>query len=494
MKDNTLVAFSQTVSDRADGLYPRITGALIGAAAGDALGWSTEFVRGVRHLQTLYHTDFVREYRPWQKTTGGRFNAYIDYISKGQYSDDTQLAMATARSLNADGSVDPDHFASVELPLWLDYARGAGRTVTAAARAMRRKSVRWNSNFFAVKTRTGMQDYRDAGANGAAMRVGPLALANVYRPRRLEEAVWKNAVVTHGHPRAIWGALVYAEALRKSVEERGFAPQALISHLKHTAMELAPPSDPAITTWLRAWDQVPNRRFEDEWETVRVEVLSGLNDIGQPEGPADWKPLLTKFGCFSPATKGSGTATVLGALAIFYHLGHQLPHSVVTAVNQIGTDTDTIAGFVGGLAGAVHGFDAIPRAWASELQDYDYLMRVATELTAIATDRGLGGKALLPAERKQFGSLPDLVQLLRSHSVNQKDVVYHRLFGRGVVESVEAQALRRKDGARAVFAWVQFYIGQSCKFRYIEIPRPTSRLPAEGFSGGKTDLIEDDDL
>src|SRR6266545_2916551 len=109
-----------------DELFPLIAGALVGAAAGDALGWITEFVRGREHLKKLYKTDFVTEYRPWQKSTGGRFNTWVDYISKGVYSDDTQLTLATARAIRDAGAFDVEYFSKRELPLWLQYARGAG--------------------------------------------------------------------------------------------------------------------------------------------------------------------------------------------------------------------------------------------------------------------------------------------------------------------------------------------------------------------------------
>src|SRR2546422_1329591 len=121
---------------------------MIGAAAADALGWITEFVRGPEHLRKLYGTNRVDRYRAWQKRTGGRFNTYIDHINRGEYSDDTQLTLAVARSLLPDGSIDIEHFSKVELPLWLQYARGAGSTITAAAKAIGRKSSAWNSNFF----------------------------------------------------------------------------------------------------------------------------------------------------------------------------------------------------------------------------------------------------------------------------------------------------------------------------------------------------------
>ena len=116
-----------------DILFDHYLGALLGAAIADALGWITEFKRSDAELRKMgiAHVD---RFVTWSKPTGGRFHTYIDYVSEGEYSDDTQLLLCTARSLRADGTFDPDYFAE-ELRAWLDYARGAGAAITAAARS-----------------------------------------------------------------------------------------------------------------------------------------------------------------------------------------------------------------------------------------------------------------------------------------------------------------------------------------------------------------------
>lgn len=86
--------------------------------------------------------------------------------------------------------------------------RGAGATVTAAAKSASKSRADWRRNFFTFTRGRRSLDYRGAGANGAAMRVAPIALANLHSPDRLVVEVWRNAIVTHGHPRAILGALV----------------------------------------------------------------------------------------------------------------------------------------------------------------------------------------------------------------------------------------------------------------------------------------------
>jgi len=461
-------AFESIEPTLEDEYFSRIAGSLIGAAAADALGWITEFVRGPEHMRKIYHSDRVTEYRSWQKATGGRFNTYIDYISAGQYSDDTQLTLALARSLKSDGSVDVHHFAKVELPLWLDYARGAGSTITGAARALQRKSADWNSNFFTYRHRGTTGDYRDAGANGAAMRVAPVALANVNDQERMVTAVWQSAVCTHGHPRAILGALLLAEAIRNCALE-GLAFQSrLVTHLVDFVTSSDMPKGEGLDKWRERWIE-DDRSFDHEWEQTKVEVLGGLEKLSGVRDASDALQMMESLGCFRPEAKGSGTATVLAGLAIFVSVGNSFRDAVLEAVNALGSDTDTIGGFVGALCGAAHGYDKVPVEWASTMQDYDYFMRVATELTRVTCRTGVGGQALRPSNGSK-PKYPNLIEKLRAHEVIQNERVFHPLFGSGLVTSVDAQHLRRKDGATVVLAWVAFDIGQSCKFRYMTIP------------------------
>jgi ADP-ribosylglycohydrolase len=45
---------------------------------------------------------------------------------------------------------------------------------------------------------------------------------------------------------------------------------------------------------------------------------------------------------------------------------------VLKAVN-LGGDADSVAAVAGGLAGALYGYDAIPREWLHELKRRDYI-------------------------------------------------------------------------------------------------------------------------
>jgi ADP-ribosylglycohydrolase len=97
-------------------------GALIGAAAGDALGWPNE--QNSRSVGKINPKN--KEMLPkWARRDGGKFWSHNEEIYPGEYSDDTQLIIATARSLRY-GANWSKNFTKVELPVWLSYERGGG--------------------------------------------------------------------------------------------------------------------------------------------------------------------------------------------------------------------------------------------------------------------------------------------------------------------------------------------------------------------------------
>lgn len=187
------------------------------SAIGDALGWMTEFERSPQSLIDKFSTTHIDSFHNWKKNVGGKFYGFMDNINAGSYSDDTQLLLAIARSIKADGKVDNEYFSKIELVNWLDYARGAGRTVKTAADKMQRKSIKWYNNYYSYKVNDVLFDYRDSGSNGAAMRVLPIALANLGDFEKIKEEIFCNSIITHGHPRAIVGAILYGYAINQII-------------------------------------------------------------------------------------------------------------------------------------------------------------------------------------------------------------------------------------------------------------------------------------
>ncbi|MDE2696864.1 MAG: ADP-ribosylglycohydrolase family protein [Chloroflexota bacterium] len=444
----------------------RAVAAVVGGAIADAMGWITEFMRGPDSLERFTGRRRLEGYVAWDKRTGGRFNTYIDHIDEGSYSDDTQLSLCTARSIEPDGSFNAQYFAKVELPLWTQYARGAGAAVTAAARGAARKRTTWNSNFFTYTLRRRRTDYRDAGSNGAAMRSAPLAIANHGDPERLSTAVWRSAVVTHGHPRAIVGALLIAEALRRVLTQETVEQHAFLPDLLDFVVDIRPPDNEEFDDWLRRWNQ-DGRDFGEELQAATDEAVDALG-VAADSRHEDISGVLRRLGCYDPASKGSGIATVAAALALFYRWGGNFKACVEQAVNAIGTDTDTIGAMAAGLTAAHAGMSELPEAWTVQLQDYEYLNRTGEALAAIGNRTAIGWDLApaielpeqAPAER-QWQS----IDFERAGLLSARQRIVHPLFGRGWIRNVQTQEIRRKRGGTITLIDVAFDMGQSIRLR-----------------------------
>lgn len=444
----------------------RIACVLIAAAAGDALGWMTESVRDVEQLRNRFNTDWLTYYRDWSKPEGGA-RGYMDRIRRGDYSDDTQLTLAIARSLRGDGSLDAEHFAYRELPAWLDYDRGAGSATIAAARAFRGRSVRWNKNFYSYTRRHATCDYRDAGGNGAAMRVAPIALANLTDPGLVTDGVWRSAITTHGHPRAIVGALLYAHALRLCFFRQDSITRAeLAGELIELLEGIALPPLPEFDKWLTMWNRRADTTFDNLLEKVTGEAAADLVHLTEisPDAEAAHR-YMEALGCFRTETKGSGAGTVLAALAIATAERDDIQQALPWTINQLGSDTDTIGAFVGGLCGAIHGTDFAQSIWFHELQDYDGISMKSSKVREIAARERPWTRASAAVPTEWHKKLPKLSDFLQSNDPTAGEWVFHHLFGHGKVEKIDTQPLRNRSLGQVRLAWVNFNEGQSCQFK-----------------------------
>ena len=448
----------------AEDLFERIESSLVAAACGDALGWITEMNRHPDSLRNLFGIDWLTDFQDWEKSAGaGGRRRYADYVRRGEYSDDTQLTLAVFRSLRGDGSFDGDHFTQRELAMWLDYARGAGAASVGAALAAQRKPVLWYDNFFTYGHRGG-RNYRSAGGNGAAMRVSPIALANLRRPDRMAEGVWKSAAATHGHPTAIVGALLYASALRLCLERRKPIPRPdFINEIAAAISEAAPPQTPEFEQWLNVWNSEAHHTreglpFEELLADKKNEVTEHLERLAQlPDEPRVTRDYMD---C-TVEHFGSGTETTLAALAIFLQDRDDPRQAIPWTVNQLGYDTDTIGGFVGGLIGAAYGREAIPTRWFADIQDSAYFTYMARCLEFVICVRSDPGQTFLPIPTKEDQQLPQLPDCLSSEDLSEEDRAFHPIFGAGQITDIETQPENEIRLTRVTFDQTQ-----SCKFKY----------------------------
>lgn len=150
---------------------PRIHGALLGLATGDALGLPAE------HLPAW----LVRlRYPGGPRLRAGRLRMFR---RAGDVSDDTQLSIAVARSIMPDGGYCHERFKD-ELRAWYAYRVGAGRATTHAARRL------WDDRSCAPAP-------LESAGNGVAIRVAPLGLV-LANDDDLLDAVELNGRETHG--------------------------------------------------------------------------------------------------------------------------------------------------------------------------------------------------------------------------------------------------------------------------------------------------------
>ncbi len=357
----------------------RIRSSALWAAYGDALGFIIEGVdaAGVRRRTG---TDRVEKTVVWRRRVGGKFGPTVA-LPAGCISDDTQLRLATSRSIGPGGNFDVETFAKIELPVWLAYALGAGRGSQEASNNLRKRDVTWATNFFAADR----ANYLNGGGNGAAMRIQPHVWSmREERSDLLIADVIANSVATHGHPRGILGAVFHAHCLAHALRWRQVpGPEVWddIAASLDQVGELVQQDTRFSELWLGQWQLHSGQRFPDLVKSVADEVRSDLRLIGSSGGKLGdrYRQALQVLEAFRPDQRGSGTKTaILAALVAWLHADDP-QGAVVLAANAPGTDTDTIATMAGALVGAV--CDVAPEG---DIADRDYLLHEADRMWAIS--------------------------------------------------------------------------------------------------------------
>ena len=367
-------------------------GAMLATAIGDALGWPIE-QRSKNKARKPKASDFFVEW-----TRGCSQPAYHDErILPGEYSDDTQMMLAVARSIIIGGW--EKHLAEKELPYWLQYERGGGGALLKAARSVSEKKVQlWQSNY--------TKDYFNAGGNGAAMRILPHVIAAKSSPDLLNLMldVLKDTLITHGHPRAFLGATCYAYALnfllrKDAVLEYGGLVSAVI---EGQSIWGSFPNPELFGYWLGIANQYAGFDYVQEWKSVRDNMVRQFEYIKASLKKGlmiDDTKVLTDLECFGKVN-GAGDVAVLAAIYLASRYANNPALGIKVPAFSFGADTDTLASMTGGLLGMLSGTSWIPPEW-KRVQDYDCLVRT-TELL-LSDNRIEAAKAEL-SEAKSPGS------------------------------------------------------------------------------------------
>ena len=217
-------------------LTEKAQGAFLGAAVGDALGWPQEDRSSRVGTQTQTNPQVpVAVFQRWTRRAGGRYYSHEETILPGEYSDDTQLLICTARSL-LHSTQWWHHLARRELPLWTLYERGGGKATKRAAEIWLAGREPWSAG-----EKTDRKNYYEAGGNGVAMRIMPHCLLGGAEAEfgNIARNIVADGLCTHGHPRALVGALAYGYAVCGQHSERQ-VPSIMVPSLRKHCLRLSP--------------------------------------------------------------------------------------------------------------------------------------------------------------------------------------------------------------------------------------------------------------
>lgn len=353
-------------------------GAMLGAAFGDALGWPNERIaksNASKQTQGRLH-DFKR----WTRRSGGRFFPHEEIIEGGEYSDDTQLILCLSRSLQK-GEAWWEHFTQVELPFWSVYERGGGGATKRAVESWLDGVMPWSSS----RKPQDVKRYYDAGGNGVAMR----SLPHVLRLGEMEFSkvatnIFLDGIATHGHPRALLGALAYGFALWAAFrKDSKLAYGELVEELiKNVDLWSALPATPSIPSEWRSQAEKCLQDYMKLWESAKAEVMEYLEvcraELSKGALSLD-DDVLKKLQCFNSKISGAGTVAAIASVYLASRHAADPINGVVKPAFAIGSDTDTIASMTGGLLGCINGSD-----WLSpvkqDIQDAAYIEKNAFRL------------------------------------------------------------------------------------------------------------------
>jgi ADP-ribosyl-[dinitrogen reductase] hydrolase len=319
-------------------LRDRFHGGLLGCAVGDALGAPFE---GYWDNQLPGRSALMRGF------------AEVEDYPRGQYTDDTQLTLATVESVVRRRGLDPADVANSIASLWKhDTVIGPGGACTRAATTF-------------LRTR----DWRTCGApvgqagNGTAMRTAALGLFFLHDPGRLPAAIADISRITHQDPRSVAGGVAIAKAAQ--LLATGDLPNVV-----GFCGEIAAAMRPYEMTFADLVERIPALLDDDREAALHAIAWSGS---ARPEFS---RPVITPF----------VVPTVLAALWTVCRNPDSWADAVSEAIG-LGGDVDTLGAIVGSLMGARLGVKSIPSHLASTVLDSERIQILASQYHEVATAR-----------------------------------------------------------------------------------------------------------
>ncbi|MCQ4285926.1 ADP-ribosylglycohydrolase family protein [Pseudomonas stutzeri] len=290
----------------------RFEGCLLGLACGDAVGAAVEFLpRG--------------KFAPVTGLTGGgKFR-----LNKGEWTDDTAMALCLGESLIERNGFDPLdqmqrywRWANEGHNSCRSHAFGIGKTVAAALVRFQRTGEPYS----------GETDSASSG-NGSLMRLAPIPMYFARRPKDAIDFAALSSSTTHASAECLaccqYFALVLLRALVGEQDKAKLFPDEVDFEM------------PNSTT------RIKHQRFKN---------LTADEIVGS----------------------GYVVESLEAALWCFWHTDSF--EAAILAAANLGDDADTTAAICGQLAGAYYGSSGIPEDWTSSLYLQDHIRKMARQL------------------------------------------------------------------------------------------------------------------
>ncbi len=295
----------------------KIKAVMIGHAVGDALGVPVEFCERDELTE-----DPVTDMRG--------YGTYL--VPAGAWSDDTSLSLAALDSLLI-GKVDLDavmanfcdwYYEDAYTPLGETF--DVGNTCAVAI-----------ENYFIQKMTVdecGLSHERSNG-NGSLMRIHPFSLMLYFNKEAgalSDEIIDGASALTHAHERSKLACRIYTQILHFLLDSP--SKESVITALNTAKQKYA--ESPEVAHFARLLD--------DDFPRLSIDGIKSSGYVVDTLEAAVWCLLTTD----------------------------SYRDCVLKAVN-LGDDTDTVAAIAGGLAGALYGYDAIPKEWLNTLIGRNYI-------------------------------------------------------------------------------------------------------------------------
>lgn len=326
----------------------RTEGSLYGMATGDALGVPTSFMT---HAYIAKTWGWIDTFYPPEKG-----HIYHDGLKAGEYTDDTEQALALAKSFIRNKKVEPLDVVD-ELIAWADRVKDKYASPLGPSTERALKSIKAGAPI----TESG----KYGNTNGSAMRISPIGIIHGLRGSSCKEMVrdvYLTCMPTHNTNVCVATAAAIAWGVALCI--RGETNIDKIVQETVRAAEIGNQygnvvTSPSIGKRIEFLREMVHKSTDPKQTLAEIYDMFGGGDLA-----ADSVPV---------------------AIALFA-LGKGDPRLVNEYCVNLGGDCDTNAAMAGAMAGAYAGVDAVPVAWRDTIREVNKvdLTQYAKDLIQVA--------------------------------------------------------------------------------------------------------------